>query len=226
MANKSVSSSPTTLKLPKAGKSHSAQPEVSPPVKKAKSMRGRPPKLTFEKAAYAHVVLPEHVMQSLDLTHFEMESIPNAPVPAITAVDGSSSDNIQRTELAAKLNEIKIVPAAYAYYWQLVFSASFYRLRNKATQDNPSAESSDPGRSFSVRQVAQAAGLEYHNLKNLFTGRGTLRHLHDYQLFLYSQGIEFAQLQFNAQLIDKAYFYLICLRQPDISKEIVTQLFF
>lgn len=202
-------------------KSASSQTEPSNPIEVEKLTRGRPPKKTAEKSVYTPVVLSERVMLSLDFT--SPKELSAAAIPT----DGTSvSEESLRLELAKKLFELKAVPSAYAYYWQLVFSASFYLLRDKATQDKPLDESVEPGRSFSVRQVAQAAGLEYHNLKNLFMGRGTLRNLHDYQLFLYSQGIEFSQLQFNAQLIDKAYFYLICLRQPDISKEVIVQLFF
>lgn len=181
-----------------------------------KHHRGRPLKTTNEKSAYAHLVLSERVFKSL-----------HRPASA----DGSQviKDAQYRQEVVAKLKEINQDPAANAYYWKLVFTYTFYLYGANQPQPGVADEagpSPESPRVVSVSQMALAAGLEYHNLKNLFAGKGTVRHLTDYQSFLYEQGIDFMHVQYNPQVVDKAYFYLICLKQTTVTKEALHQLFF
>jgi len=201
------------------GSKASPSPDLLKPVERPKLSRGRPYKTTTQKSSYSHLVLSERVIKSLD-------SPPN-PLN-----DKPISDDEQRLQMVRKLSEIKEHSEANAYYWKLVFTYTFhlYRISHKADQLFPDFDaSSKPGsglRSLSVRQMAQAAGIEYLTLKNLFAGRGSMRNLADYQLFLYGNGIDFTQVQYNSRLVDKAYFYLICLRQTTVQGDALKDLFF
>ncbi|MCK8495168.1 hypothetical protein M0L20_25070 [Spirosoma sp. RP8] len=175
--------------------------------------RGRPHKTSDEKSTYSHLILSERVINSLD-------------APTSQSTTEPLSEEQERQQVLAKLKEIKQLPASNAYYWKLVFTFTFHLYRESQEVQHNRLTSGEPVRTISVKQMAQAAGLEYHNLKNLFIGRGTVRNLTDYQSFLYEHGIDFMQVQYNPRLVDKAYFYLICLKQTNLDKESLTQLFF
>lgn len=191
-------------------------PAAAKPVKVS---RGRPYKTTVAKSTYSHLVLSERVIESLDTSVSQL-------------VEKSASADELRQPVVNKLKEIKGDSNASLYYWKLVFTCTFhlYRHGQEAKQDPKQTDQENQEtsslRSPSVRQMAQAAGMEYHNLKNLFTGHGTVRNLVDYQSFLYENGIDFMQVQYNPRLVDKAYFYLICLRQTSVSQEVLNRLFF
>lgn len=81
-------------------------------------------------------------------------------------------------------------------------------------------------RKMNLKQFAEIVGIEYHNFKNMYSGRGNAKNLLQYQSFLYENGVNFISLQYTDTLINKAYSYYQLLKSDKYTWEELKNLFF
>lgn len=176
-----------------------------------KRERGRPKKTSEEKGGYNHVLFKTNLFKLANLT----DSVPL-----------TDEQRQQRTATyLAKIREIVHHQAANEYYWRLVFTATFHLYRSRK-QMAVMAAGATKIPSVLPSDMAEDAGMEYFNLKNLFSGRGTAKNVFCFLRFLYEQSIDFNQVQYNENIIDRAYTFLTVLRQDGIDPEEVKRLFY
>ncbi len=176
-----------------------------------KRERGRPKKTSDEKGGYNHVLFKTNLFKPVQLE----ESIPL-----------TDEQRQQRTTIYLnKIREIVQEEAAYEYYWRLVFTATFHSYRSLKQMAAIAAGATKPP-SVLPSDMAEDAGMEYFNLKNLFLGRGTAKNVFCLLRFLHEQSIDFNQVQYNENIIDRAYTFLTVLRQDDMDPEEVKRLFY
>jgi hypothetical protein len=176
-----------------------------------KRERGRPKKTSEEKGGYNHVLFKTNLFKPANLTE-------SAPL--------TDEQRQQRTvTYLAKIREIVHHDTANEYYWRLVFTATFHLYRSRK-QMAAMAAGATKIPSILPSDMAEDAGMEYFNLKNLFSGRGTAKNVFCFLRFLYEQSIDFNQVQYNENIIDRAYTFLTVLRQDGIDPEEVKRLFY
>ncbi len=181
------------------------------PEEPLKRERGRPKKTSEEKGGYSHVLFKTNLFKPANLT----ESIPL-----------TDEQRQQRTATyLAKIREIVHHETANEYYWRLVFTATFHLYRSRK-QMVAMAAGATKIPSVLPSDMAEDAGMEYFNLKNLFSGRGTAKNVFCFLRFLHEQSIDFNQVQYNENIIDRAYTFLTVLRQDGIDPEEVKRLFY
>ncbi len=195
---------------PKATKSRTKK-KVEEPEKRGK---GRPKKIGQEKSGYNHVLFHSDLFKSVNLQ-----------------VQTPLTDEQRRERQAAylaKLVEIVQEDASSEYYWRMVFTYTFYLYRSRKQMQAVAGQSLPPTKlpTVSLSDMAEDAKMEYFNLKNLFFGRGTARNVFCFLRFLYSQSIDFNQVQYNENIIDRAYTFLTVLRQDGMDPEEVKRLFY
>lgn len=178
------------------------------PVKRE---RGRPKKTSDEKGGYNHVLFKTNLFKQVQLEE---------------SVSLTDEQRQQRTTVYLnKIREIVQEEAAYEYYWRLVFTAVFHLYRSRKQTAAIAAGATKPP-SVLPSDMAEDAGMEYFNLKNLFLGRGTAKNVFCFLRFLHEQSIDFNQVQYNENIIDRAYTFLTVLRQDGMNPEEVKQLFY
>jgi len=183
----------------------------TPPAEPVKRERGRPKKTSDEKGGYNHVLFKTNLFKPGNLEG-------SAPL--------TEEQRQQRTvTYLAKIREIVQHDAANEYYWRLVFTATFHLYRSRKQMAAMAAGAIKPP-SVLPSDMAEEAGMEYFNLKNLFSGRGTAKNVFCFLRFLYEQSIDFNQVQYNENIIDRAYTFLTVLRQDGIDPEEVKRLFY
>lgn len=176
-----------------------------------KRERGRPKKMTKKKSDYNHVLFKTSFFK------------PQPPEEKATL-----SEEQQRQRLIhylEKIQEICEVADAAEYYWRLVFTATFHLYRERKQRVALETGADDPP-IVTPSDMAADAGMEYFNLKNLFLGRGTARNIFSLLRFLHEQSIDFDQIQYNESIIDRAYAFLMILRQNGIDHNEARKLFF
>lgn len=181
------------------------------PEELPKRERGRPKKTSDEKGGYAHVLFKTNLFKPAKLEELN-------PL--------TDEERQQRvTVYLNKVREIVQQEAASEYYWRLVFTAIFHLYRSRKQMAAMAAGASKPP-SVLPSDMAEDAGMEYFNLKNLFFGRGTAKNVFSFLRFLYEQSIDFNQVQYNEHIIDRAYTFLTVLRQEGMDTEEVKRLFY
>lgn len=171
--------------------------------------RGRPKLDTDEKGNYSPVLVGEDVLKTLQ----------------------TASENIEnQAHLQEKLSLIKKHPEACEYYWKLVFTYSFFIYRNRRVTDaifeRADTASIDMIKKMNLKQLAAIVGIEYHNFKNMYSGRGNAKNLLQYQAFLYENGVNFISVQYTDALINKAYSYYQLLVEEKYTVDELKSLFF
>ncbi len=183
----------------------------SSPEAPIKRERGRPKKTSDEKGGYNHVLFKTNLFK---------------PVQLEESVSLTDEQRQQRTTIYLnKIREIVQEEAASEYYWRLVFTATFHLYRSRKQMAAIAAGATKPP-SILPSDMAEDAGMEYFNLKNLFLGRGTAKNVFCLLRFLYEQSIDFNQVQYSENIIDRAYTFLTVIRQDDMDPEEVKQLFY
>ncbi|WP_375448460.1 hypothetical protein [uncultured Fibrella sp.] len=173
--------------------------------------RGRPKKSSEEKSGYSHVLFKTNLFK-----------------PTTLEESGRLTDEQRQQRLATymtKLREVVKEEAACEYYWRLVFTAVFHLYRSRKQTAAMAAGAASPP-SILPSDLAEEAGMEYFNLRNLFSGRGTAKNVFCLLRFLYEQAIDFNQVQYNENIIDRAYTFLTVLKQEGIDSEEVKRLFY
>jgi hypothetical protein len=171
--------------------------------------RGRPKLTADEKGNYNPILVGEDVLKTLQI---------------------SSEKPEEQAELQAKLTVVKEHPEASEYYWKLVFTYSFFVYKNRRMTD-AIFERSDTTtleniKKMNLKQLAEIVDIEYHNFKNMYSGRGNAKNLLQYQAFLYENGVNFISLQNTDTLINKAYSYYQLLQSDKYTSEELKDLFF
>jgi hypothetical protein len=173
--------------------------------------RGRPKNTSGEKGEYNHVLFKTNLFKPGQLTEN----------PTLT-----DEQRQQRTATyLAKIREIVEDESACEYYWRLVFTAIFQLYRSRKQMAAMAAGATKPP-TVLPSDMAEDAGMEYFNLKNLFTGRGSAKNVFCLLRFLHEQSIDFNQVQYNENIIDRAFTFLTVLRQDGINPEEVKRLFY
>ena len=176
---------------------------------KTMNPKGRPKLVADEKGKYNPVLVGENVLKTLQT---------------------SSEDPEDQANLQQKLSAIKKHPDACEYYWKLVFTYSFFIYRNRrmtaAIFERADTASIDTIKKMNLKQLAETVGIEYHNFKNMYSGRGNAKNLLQYQAFLYENGVNFVSLQYTDTLINKAYSYYQLLLEEKYTVEELKSLFF
>lgn len=176
-----------------------------------KRERGRPKKTTAEKGEYQFVLF---------------KNSPYKEVKFDAATPLTKEQQEQRLALYLdKIREIVQEEAASEYYWRLVFTATFHLYRSRKQMAAMAAGATKPPH-ITPSDLAEDAGMEYFNLKNLFSGRGTAKNVFCLLRFLHGQSIDFNQVQYNEGIIDRAYTFLTVLRQDGMDVEEVKRLFY
>lgn len=171
--------------------------------------RGRPKLAADEKGNYNPILVGEDVLKTLQ---------------------NSSEKPEEQAELLAKLKMVKENTEANEYYWKLVFTYSFFVYKNRRMTD-AIFERSDSSvleniKKMNLKQLAVKVGIEYHNFKNMYSGRGNAKNLLQYQSFLYENGVNLISLQYTDTLINKAYSYYQLLLSDKYTDEELKDLFF
>lgn len=171
--------------------------------------RGRPKLAADEKGNYNPILVGEDVLKTLQI---------------------SSEQPEEQAELQAKLSTIKENTEASEYYWKLVFTYSFFVYKNRkmtdAIFDRADTTTLESIKKMNLKQLAETVGIEYHNFKNMYSGRGNAKNLLQYQSFLYENGVNFISLQYTDTIINKAYSYHQLLISNKYSNEELKNLFF
>lgn len=181
------------------------------PIEPLRRERGRPKKTTSTKGEYHHILF---------------KSNPYKPAALTESVPLTEEQHRQKIVVSlAKLREVVHHDTANEYYWRLVFTATFHLYR---TRKQLAAMTAGATKLPSVlpSDMAEDAGMEYFNLKNLFSGRGTAKNVFCFMRFLYEQSIDFNQVQYNEHIIERAYTFLTTLRQDGMDPEEVKRLFY
>lgn len=170
--------------------------------------RGRPKKESQEKGGYSHILFKTSFFKPLSESPAQPEE-----------------EQQQRVaHYLDKIREICQETETAEYYWRLVFTATFHLYRERRQQAALEA-GADNSPLITPSDMATHAGMEYFNLKNLFLGRGTARNVFHLLRFFHQQSIDFDQIQYNESIIDRAYAYLMMLRQDGMDPEEVKKLF-
>lgn len=173
------------------------------------NLRGRPKLDTDTKGNYNPVLVGENVLKTLQTASESVED---------------------QVLLKEKLSLIKNHPAACEYYWKLVFTYSFFIYKNSRVTDaifeRADTASIDMIKKMNLKQLAAMVGIEYHNFKNMYSGRGNAKNLLQYQAFLYENGVNFISIQYTDTLINKAYSYYLLLVEEKYTVEELKSLFF
>lgn len=176
-----------------------------------KRERGRPKKTSVAKGEYQFVLFK------------------STPYKEVKAEDSPALTNEQQAQRLAlnldKIREIVQEEAASEYYWRLVFTATFHLYRSRKQMEAMAAGNTKPPHIL-PSDMAEEAGMEYFNLKNLFSGRGTAKNVFCFLRFLHGRSIDFNQVQYNESIIDRAYTFLTVLRQDGMNPEEVKRLFY
>lgn len=181
---------------------------VEEPIKRG---RGRPKKSSDGKSSYSPILFKSNLFKAATLEESELFT---------------DEQRQQRTAVClVKLREIVQEEAASEYYWRLVFTATFHLYRSRKQMAVMAVGAKKPP-SILPSDMAEDAGMEYFNLKNLFSGRGTAKNVFCLLRFLYEQGIDFDQVQYNENIIDRAYTFLTVVRQEGMDSEEVKRLFY
>jgi hypothetical protein len=171
--------------------------------------RGRPKLAADEKGNYNPVLVGEEVLKTLQITSEKPEE------PAA---------------LQSKLTTLKEHPEACEYYWKLVFTYSYFVYKNRRLTDaifeRTDTATLETIKKMNLKQLAEIVGIEYHNFKNMYSGRGNAKNLLHYQSFLYQNGVNFISLQYTDSLINKAYSYYQLLQSDKYTGEELKNLFF
>jgi hypothetical protein len=171
--------------------------------------RGRPKLDSDEKGSYNPILVGEKVLKTLQI---------------------ASEINEDPLVLRAKLSEIKKHTEACEYYWKLVFTYSFFVYKNRRMTDaifeRADTALIDGIKKMNLKNLAEIVGIEYHNFKNMYSGRGNAKNLLHYQAFLYENGVNFISLQFTETLVNKAYSYYQLLQTEKYTSEELKNLFF
>ena len=182
-----------------------------PAEEPTKRGRGRPKKTSEGKGDYKHILFKTTLFKPTALEQ---------PTPP------TEEQRQQRiTNYMAKIREIVQEESAAEYYWRLVFTATFHLYRSRKHMAAMAAGATKPP-SILPSDMAEDAGMEYFNLKNLFSGRGTAKNVFCLLRFLYEQSIDFNQVQYNESIIDRAYTFLTVLRQDGMDVNEVKRLFY
>ena len=181
------------------------------PEEPLKRERGRPKKTSDEKGGYSHILFKTNLFKPGNLEE-------SAPL--------TEEQRQQRTATyLAKVREIAQHDAANEYYWRLVFTATFHLYRSRKQMAAMSVGATKPP-SVLPSDMAEDAGMEYFNLKNLFSGRGTAKNVFCFLRFLHEQSIDFNQVQYNENIIERAHTFLTVLQQDGLDPEEVKRLFY
>lgn len=171
--------------------------------------RGRPKLATDEKGNYNPILVGEDVLKTLQI---------------------NSEKPDEQVELHAKLTTLKSNTEACEYYWRLVFTYSFFVYKNRRMTDaifeRVDKATLEGIKKMNLKQLAEIIGIEYHNFKNMYSGRGNAKNLLQYQAFLYENGVNFISLQYSDTLINKAYSYYQLLESQKYTNEELKNLFF
>lgn len=173
------------------------------------NLRGRPKLAADEKGNYNPILVGEDVLKTLQINSEKPE---------------------EQTELQAKLATVKQNADANEYYWKLVFTYSFFVYKNRRMTDaifeRADTKTLENIKRMNLKQLAETVDIEYHNFKNMYSGRGNAKNLLQYQAFLYENGVNFISLQYTDTLINKAYSYYQLLKSNKYTSEELKNLFF
>jgi hypothetical protein len=144
---------------------------------------------------------------------------------AIEELASTSLDSLSEAEKSAIFDKISLIithPESEKFYYGKVFSGCVQFIKAKLLDEQTKHFKDDLSkikgkfeRVVSVKDIAQMAGLEYFQLRDLSFGKNTSSTLLKFMIFTKKYGVSIEEFMYHPTIINTAYAYYCTLEKKN-----------
>lgn len=144
---------------------------------------------------------------------------------AIEELASTSLDSLSEAEKSAIFDKISLIithPESEKFYYGKVFSGCVQFIKAKLLDEQTKHFKDDLSkikgkfeRVVSVKDIAQMAGLEYFQLRDLSFGKNTSSTLLKFMIFTKKHGVSIEEFMYHPTIINTAYAYYCTLEKKN-----------
>jgi hypothetical protein len=150
-------------------------------------------------------------MRKLQKSLIETEQ--SVVIQELSSMPFDSLTDEEKTAIFEKINLIVSHPESEKFYYGKVFSGCVQFIKAKLLDDHLSKIKGKFERVLSVKDIAQMAGLEYFQLRDLSFGKNTSSTLLKFMAFTKKHGLSIEEFMYHPSIVNTAYQYYCMLEK-------------